>query len=62
MMRSVLARGLGEHAESVAYAEEAVRLVPPEMPEGAGTAWNMLGAARAGAGDYEGRSRRMAVA
>jgi LuxR family maltose regulon positive regulatory protein len=54
MMRSVLARGLGKHAESVSHAEEAVRLVTPAMLEGAGTAWNMLGAARAGAGDYDG--------
>jgi LuxR family maltose regulon positive regulatory protein len=54
MMRSVLARGRGEHAGSVAQAEEAVRLLPPEMREPAGTAWNMLGAARAGAGDYDG--------
>jgi LuxR family maltose regulon positive regulatory protein len=78
MMRSVLARGRADHARSVAYGEEAVRLAPPEMQEttgtgwdmlglfstsrhkasmvldAAGTAWNMLGGARAGAGDYEG--------
>ncbi len=54
MMRSVLARSLGKHAESVSHAEEAVRLLAPAMLEGAGTAWNMLGAARAGAGDYDG--------
>jgi LuxR family maltose regulon positive regulatory protein len=54
MMRSVLARSLGKHAESVSFAEEAVRLVPPAMSEAAGTAWNMLGAARAGARDYDG--------
>jgi len=54
MMRSVLARGRGEHARSVAHAEEAARLVPAEMLEGIGTSWNMLAAARAGAGDYDG--------
>jgi len=78
MMRSVLARSRAEHDQSVAYGEEAVRLVPPEMPEPArtawhgldlfsmsqrrapvvletaGIAWNMLAAARAGAGDYDG--------
>jgi len=54
MMRSVLARGRGEHAESIAHAEQAARLVPPEMPETAGTAWIMLAVARAGAGDLDG--------
>jgi ATP/maltotriose-dependent transcriptional regulator MalT len=54
MMRSVLARGLGKHAESASHAEEAARLVPPEVLDAAGTAWNMLGAARAGAGNPEG--------
>jgi LuxR family maltose regulon positive regulatory protein len=54
MMRSVLARGRGEHARSVAHAEEAARLMPQEMSEGIGTAWNMLAAARAGAGDFDG--------
>jgi LuxR family maltose regulon positive regulatory protein len=54
MMRSVLARGRGEHARSVAHAEEATRLLLPEMLEGIGTAWIMLAAARAGAGDYDG--------
>jgi LuxR family maltose regulon positive regulatory protein len=54
MMRSVLARGRGEHARSVAHAEEAARLVPSEMLEGFGTSWNMLAAARAGAGDFDG--------
>ncbi len=54
MMRSVLASGRGEHARSVAYAEEAVRLVPSEMVETIGTQWNMLAAARGGAGDYAG--------
>jgi LuxR family maltose regulon positive regulatory protein len=53
MMRSVLARGLGKHAESVSHAEEAVRLVPPAMLDAAGTAWNMLAGARAGAGDFD---------
>lgn len=54
MMRSVLARGRGEHVRSVAYAEEAARLLPAEMVEGIGTGWNMLAAARAGAGDFDG--------
>jgi len=54
MMRSVLARGRGEHALSVAYVEEAVRLIPAEMLEGIGTGWTMLAAARAGAGDFDG--------
>jgi LuxR family maltose regulon positive regulatory protein len=54
MMRSVLARSLGQHAESVSHAEEGVRLVPPAMLNAAGTAWNMLGASRAGAWDYDG--------
>ena len=78
IMSSVLARGNGQHAESVADAEQAVRLVPPEMPEPAetawdalglfslsqykapvvletaGTAWNMLAVARAGAGNFDG--------
>jgi len=54
MMRSVLARDRGEHASSVAYVEEATRLMPEEMIEGIGTAWNMLAAARAGAGDFDG--------
>jgi len=54
MMRSVLARGRGDHAGSLAHAEEAARLVPPETFEGIGTGWNMLAAARAGAGDFEG--------
>ncbi len=47
MMRSVLARGRGEHARSVAHAEEATRLIPQELVEGIGTSWNMLAAARA---------------
>ncbi len=54
MMRSVLARGRGEHDRSVAYAEEAARLIPQKMLEGIGTSWNMLAAARAGAGDFVG--------
>jgi LuxR family maltose regulon positive regulatory protein len=54
MMRSVLARGRGDHAMSVAYAEEATRLLPSELMEGIGTQWNMLAAARAGAGDFDG--------
>ncbi|HSR32667.1 MAG TPA: LuxR C-terminal-related transcriptional regulator, partial [Anaerolineae bacterium] len=54
MMRSVLARGRGEHARSVAHAEEAARFLPAEMFEGIGTSWNMLAAARAGAGDFDG--------
>jgi LuxR family maltose regulon positive regulatory protein len=54
MMRSVLARDRGEHARSVAHAEEAADLMPQETLEGIGTAWNMLAAARAGAGDFDG--------
>jgi len=54
MMRSVLARDRGEHARSVAYAEEAAHFMPSEMVEGIGTAWTMLAAARAGAGDFDG--------
>jgi len=54
MMRSVLARDQGEHARSVAHAEEAARLVPSEMLEFFGVQWNMLAAARAGAGDFDG--------
>jgi LuxR family maltose regulon positive regulatory protein len=54
MIRSVLARGRGEHTRSVAHAGEAARLMPQEMLEGIGTAWNMLAGARAGAGDFEG--------
>jgi LuxR family maltose regulon positive regulatory protein len=54
MMRSVLARSRGEHAKSVAHAEEAARLIPTEMLEGMGTQWNMLAAALGGAGDYDG--------
>jgi len=54
MMRSVLARGRGEHASSVAYVEEAVRLIPTEMLGGIGLGWTMLAAARAGAGDFDG--------
>ncbi|MGW8227144.1 MAG: LuxR C-terminal-related transcriptional regulator [Anaerolineales bacterium] len=54
MMRSVLARSQGDHARSVAYAEEATRLLPMELMEGIGTQWNMLAASRAGAGDFDG--------
>ncbi|MCP4286699.1 MAG: hypothetical protein GY792_20005 [Gammaproteobacteria bacterium] len=54
MMRSVLARSRGDHTRSVAHAEEAARLIPQEMLEGIGTSWNMLAAARAGAGDFDG--------
>ncbi len=54
MMRSVLARDRGEHARSVAHAEDAARLLPTGTVEGIGTAWNMLAAARAGAGDFDG--------
>jgi LuxR family maltose regulon positive regulatory protein len=54
LMRSVLARSRGEHAESVAQVEEAACLMPSEMLEGIGTTWNMLAAARAGAGDFDG--------
>jgi LuxR family maltose regulon positive regulatory protein len=54
MMRSVVARDRGEHALSLAYAEDAARLVPPETLDGIGTGWNMIAAARAGAGDFDG--------
>ncbi|UCG22712.1 MAG: hypothetical protein JSW55_11055 [Chloroflexota bacterium] len=54
MMRSVLARGRGDHARSLEHAEEAARLMRPETLEGSGTGWNMIAAARAGAGDFEG--------
>jgi LuxR family maltose regulon positive regulatory protein len=54
MMRSVLARERGDHDRSVAFAEAAARFIPQEMMEGIGTAWNMLAAARAGAGDFDG--------
>jgi len=54
LMRSVLARDRGEHDKSLAYVEEAARLMPSEIVEGIGTVWNMLSAARAGAGDYDG--------
>ena len=54
LMHSVLARDRGDHSRSVAYVEEATRLMPQDMVEGVGTTWNMLAAARAGAGDFEG--------
>ena len=54
MMHSVLARDRGEHSKSVAHAEEAARFLTPNAPETIGTAWTMLAAARAGAGDYAG--------
>jgi len=54
MMSSVLARGRGEHAQSLAHVEEAARLMPSDMLEGIGIVWNMLSAARAGAGDFDG--------
>ncbi|HSF80148.1 MAG TPA: LuxR C-terminal-related transcriptional regulator [Anaerolineales bacterium] len=54
MMRSVLARDRGDHARSVAHAEEATRLVPPELLETIGIQWSMLAAARGGAGDFDG--------
>jgi len=54
LMRSVLARDRGEHDKSLAYVEKAASLMPSEMVEGIGTVWNMLSAARAGAGDYDG--------
>jgi LuxR family maltose regulon positive regulatory protein len=53
MLRSVLASNRADHAASVAHAECAVRLVPPEDQDNAGTAWNMLGGACAGTGDYD---------
>ena len=52
MMRSVQARCRGQHSRSVAHAEEAARLVPQDMLGSIGTAWSMLAAAHAGAGDY----------
>jgi LuxR family maltose regulon positive regulatory protein len=54
MMRSVLARSRGEHARSVAHAEEAARLMPSERLDTIGAQWSMLAAAHAGAGDYDG--------
>ena len=54
MMQSVLARDRGDHTSSVEYVEEATRLMPQETLEGVGTVWNMLAAARAGAGDFDG--------
>jgi LuxR family maltose regulon positive regulatory protein len=54
MMRSVQARSRGAHARSVAFAEEAARYLPTGSVEGIGTSWNMLAAARAGAGDFNG--------
>jgi len=54
MMRSVLARDRGDHTRSVSHAEEAVRLVPSEILGTIGTQWNMLAAARGGAGDFDG--------
>jgi LuxR family maltose regulon positive regulatory protein len=54
MLRSVLARGRGDHANSVAHAEEAARLMPSELLEGIAIGWNMLAAARGGAGDFDG--------
>ncbi len=54
MMRSVLARSQGDHHRSMAYAEEAAELIPREIKIGIGTAWNMIAAAYAGAGDFDG--------
>jgi LuxR family maltose regulon positive regulatory protein len=54
MLRSVLARGRGEHANSVAHAEEATRLMPSEVSEVIGIGWNMLATARGAAGDFDG--------
>ena len=54
MMRSVQARSRGAHARSVAFAEEAARYLPTGSVEGIGTSWNMLAAAHAGAGDFNG--------
>lgn len=53
MLRSVLASSRANHAEAVAHAERAVRLVPPQDQDNAGTAWSMLGGACAGTGDYD---------
>jgi LuxR family maltose regulon positive regulatory protein len=54
MLRSVLARERGEHANSVAHAEEATRLMPSEVLEVIGIGWNMLATARGAAGDFDG--------
>jgi LuxR family maltose regulon positive regulatory protein len=54
MMESVLARVNGDHAAAVAHAEDAVRIVPQDVLHAAGPAWNLLGAARIGAGDLDG--------
>jgi LuxR family maltose regulon positive regulatory protein len=54
VMQSVLARVDGNHADSVIHAEAAVREVPLATQHAAGPAWNMLGAARIGAGDIDG--------
>jgi LuxR family maltose regulon positive regulatory protein len=54
MLRSVLARGRGEHTRSVARAEEATHLMLSEVLEGIGIVWNMLAVARGGAGDFDG--------
>jgi LuxR family maltose regulon positive regulatory protein len=54
MMQSALARANGDHAASVTHAEFAVRIVPQDVLYVAGPAWNLLGAARVGAGDPDG--------
>ena len=54
LMRSALLLSQGQFAESVGYAEHAVEIVPPDIGIAAGPAWNLLGAARFGAGDAEG--------
>ena len=53
LMRSVVARARGDHTRSLAHVEEAAQTMPSEFSEGVGTVWNMLAAARAGAGDYD---------
>jgi LuxR family maltose regulon positive regulatory protein len=53
MMRSVLSRSQGEHAAAVAHAERAAHLLPSEMKETAGAAWNILATAHDAAGDFE---------
>lgn len=54
LMRSALARSQGRFEDGVTDAEHAVRVVPPHIGWAAGPAWNLLGAARFGAGDIDG--------
>jgi LuxR family maltose regulon positive regulatory protein len=54
MMRSALLRSQEQFEDSVRYAEQAVEAVPTNIGIAAGPAWNLLGAAREGAGDIDG--------